>query len=189
MPEITADVPLLLRVAVGLMGGLLVVAGARWYYLGLYLAAFATGAALCASLLVALSPYVALLADPMVVGTGALLSGVVLAWAAKVAHRMAMLGAGAFTGFVVGVGGIEALAAPTWFPLLTLAVGALVFPWVYDKLLKVLTPAVGGACVAWAVGYPDQPALLGGLWVFGAVVQLVGDHAEAETDDDDEDEE
>ena len=191
MPEIsqlTADIPLLLRVAVGLIGGLLIVAGARWYHFGLYLAAFATGAGLFATVLAALSTQLPLVADPMVMGIGSVIAGLVLAWGARVAHRMAMLGAGAFTGFVAGVAAVDLLAVPMWVAAVTMLVGALVFPWVYEQLLKVLTPAVGAACVAWAVGMADQPALLGGLWAFGTVVQFVGERASPPPEPEDDEE-
>ena len=119
-----------------------------------------------------------------------MIAGLVLAWGARMAHRMAMLGAGAFTGLVAGAGAVQMFGAPIWVAAVSLLVGALVFPWVYEQLLKLLTPGVGAACVAWAVGMVDQPVLLGGLWVFGAVVQFVGESASppAEPDDDDEDE-
>ncbi len=52
MPDlavILSDVPMALRVVVGLIGGLLIVAGARWYDFGLGLGAFGAGSALVAS--------------------------------------------------------------------------------------------------------------------------------------------
>ena len=63
--------------------------------------------------------------------------------------------------------------------------GALVFPWVYDQLLKVLTPAVGAVLVAWAVGHPEHLALLGGLWFVGVVLQLRGPSSGRRDDDED----
>ena len=172
--ELIADVPVALRVVVGLIGGVLVLSGARFYYVGLYLAAFAAGAGLVASAVAYVAPMLPVLGEPMPAVVASVLGGAFLAGVTRMAHRLAMLGAGAFTGLVVGAGLVQALSLPVWVTGVGVLAGAVLFPWVYEQLLKVLTPAVGAAFVAWAVGMPDQPAVLGGLWVFGTVVQVVG---------------
>lgn len=187
LAELAANAPLLTRVLVGLIGGLLIVAGARWYKRGLALTAFGTGAALVATGMVYLSAWVPMAADPMIAGVAALVGGLGLVGAGSMAHRLAMVAAGALTGLVAGAAVVGLLGAPAWVGLVGLLLGALTFPWVYKQLLKLITPAVGAACLAWALGMPDRLEVLVGLWAFGAVVQFVGEKQRPPVDPEDED--
>lgn len=185
LAELATDAPLVVRVLVGLVSGMLVLAGARWYHAGLFLAAFAAGAALVASLLGFAAASIPALADPMVGLIGAVVGGLALGVGTRMAHKVAMVGAGALVGLVSGAVVVQLASAPVWVVPLGLLLGALTFPWIYKQLLKVLTPAVGAAGIAWAVGQPDNALVLVGIWVFGTVVQLVGPQAgHADVDDD-----
>lgn len=184
---LVVDVPMLVRVLVGLLGGLLLVAGARWVRVGLAAAAFGIGAAAAASLLVAVVPFAPAAASPVVALPVTLIGGVALLWIARTIERLAMLVAGGFTGLVVGLGLTAFLGVPPVFALGGALLGALLFPWVWERLLRVVTALVGAGLVAWAVAMPDQPALFLGLAVFGVVVQFASGGAPRD-DDDDEDE-
>lgn len=176
LTELTAQSPWLLRVVVGLVGFVLLVAGARVYRVALLGSAFALGAVATAVGLAWAGQQVVALARPEIIGVGALVAGLACAGGASLAHRVALLAIGAIAGLGVGagVGDLVGGAALLWAPLAGAVLGALMFPWVFPALLKVLTPAVGAVCLAWAAGKPDTLWLIGALWAFGAVVQLVG---------------
>lgn len=187
LAELVVDVPMLVRVLVGLLGGLLVVAGARWLRVGLGLAAFGVGAAGVGSALAALAPTLPAAAGPSVAIPAALLGGAALLMAARLVERVAMLVAGGFTGLVVGVALASWVGAPAWLALVGALAGALLFPWLWERLLRVVTAVAGAGMVAWAVGMPDHLGLIGGLAVFGVVVQFTAGRDADRDDDDDED--
>ncbi|NCG19700.1 MAG: hypothetical protein GWP91_11895 [Rhodobacterales bacterium] len=178
---------MILRVVVGLVGGLVLVAGARWYRRTLSLTAFAVGAigaGLAANKVVTLLH----LAEQqmMIVGLASAIGGATLAGMTKFAHKIALAGLGALLGLTVGGAVVAQLAAvPPVTIVLATVLGALVFPWIYDQLLKVLTPAVGAVLVAWAVGHPEHLGLLGGLWFVGVALQIRGPSSSRRDDDED----
>lgn len=174
LAALAAESPMGLRILVGAVGGLLLIAGARVYKAGLFGSCFAAGAVGAAAALAFGATWVAALGRPEVIGLGALVSGVAVAGVAALAHRVALLAVGGVAGIVVGAGigdlfgGAGLVAGPAVGALL----GALLFPWVFEWLLKLLTPAVGAVCVAWAAGRPDTLWLVVLLWAVGALVQV-----------------
>ena len=101
---------------------------------------------------------------------------IVAGFALHMAERLAIAAAGAF----VSVGLAEALAprflaGPTpWYVLLAAGIlGLLLFPRLYQRLLVVLTPAIGALCIGWALGRSQDLLLLAGLTLGGTVFQLV----------------
>lgn len=61
---------------------------------------------------------------------------------------------------------------PFWVPLIAAIVGALVFPKVYQVLLRPTTALLGAWSIAWAVQRPDALWLVGGLAVAGTALQF-----------------
>ena len=85
----------------------------------------------------------------------------------------------AATGSFLAVGLARAVApmlldqAAPWYLLLGAGLlGLLLFPRLYERLLLVITPAIGAVCLAWAVGRPQDLLLVAGLTLAGIVVQL-----------------
>jgi hypothetical protein len=178
--QIAAEVPVLTRFAVGLVGLLLLLAGARWYHRAVALAAFVAGTVLASAAMVIACDVLAVPIPPVVMVVVALVCGGSVAGVAKMAHRLVLLAVGAMAGgTAVAALSAHVAAVPMWGALLGMLVGALIVPWIWDQTLKILTPAVGAVAVAWAVGLPDNLLLVMGLWVFGAVAQLVGGGARA----------
>ena len=167
--------PMMVRVVTGIVGLILLVAGARLYKPALMLAAFTAGGLLVVATLSTAGALVPALATPAMLAAGGLFAGVATAWVAHVAHRVALVVIGGLTGLSLA-SGIQHLVAeaPGWIPVVGAIVGAIGLPWVYESLLKVVTPAVGAVCIAWALAVPDTAWILGGLWAFGAAVQLAG---------------
>lgn len=172
--QLANDAPIALRVGIGALGSVILVAGARLYKLALFGGAFAIGAVAAALGLVWGGAWVPALLRPEVVGLGALFAGALTAGTVRLAHRLGLLAIGGLTGLAAGaaVGGFLAGPAVLWGPLAGGVVGALVFPWLYEALLRFLTPFVGAVCIAYASGRPDQLWLLGVLWGFGVLVQV-----------------
>ena len=171
--DAAATSPMALRVLVGAMGALLLVAGARVYWWGLTLSAFALGAIGATTGLQAVADVAPQVWTTPAVLVVAAVGGLVLAGLARMAHRVALLGIGAVAGGV----GAAAVAPPLgliawWVPLVGAVIGALAFPFLFEWLLKLLTPAVGAVALVWAAGMPEQPWLLGLLWLVGAAIQL-----------------
>ena len=107
------------------------------------------------------------------------MGGAVTAWVAHVAHKTALVVIGVLTGLCMGAAVSSMLPeAPLWVSVVGGVVGAVFFPWLYEAFVKVVTAAVGAVCLAWAVGMPDTAWLLGALWVFGSVVQILGTGAD-----------
>ncbi len=61
---------------------------------------------------------------------------------------------------------------PFWVPLIAAIVGALIFPKVYQVLLRPTTALIGAWSIAWAVKRPDALWLVGGLAVAGTALQF-----------------
>lgn len=174
LAELTAASPMALRVLVGAVGAVLLLAGARVYKVALFGSCFALGALGAAVGLAWLGTQVAALARPEIIGLGALIGGVAVAGVASLAHRIALIAVGGIVGISLGAGIGDLLGGQALFvaPGAGALLGAVSFPWVFPWVLKLLTPAVGAVCVAWAVGRPDTLWLVAVLWLVGAVVQL-----------------
>lgn len=90
-------------------------------------------------------------------------------------ERMAVAAAGSFLAVGLARAGAPLVldqAAP-WYVLLGAGLlGLLLFPRLYERLLLVITPAIGAVCVAWAVDRPQDLLLIAGLTLGGTVIQL-----------------
>jgi hypothetical protein len=164
--------PLLVQGAVGFVGVLITLFGARWYKPTVVLSSAAAGAVggmlVCSALIdagIAIPPIAAV----VVAFVGAVATSIV----AALLHRLALVAVGSVTGALF-FASVAALINPAmwWLPLLGAALGALVFPFLFPLLLRLFTPAVGAACIAWAIGREDSLPIIGGIWLFGAVFQL-----------------
>lgn len=176
--------PHLLRGAVGLVGAILLLAGARVYKLALALAGFGVGAVLVAAGLVWGSGYVPALAEPTLVAVASVIGGLLLMAVISVVHRLGLVGVGALVGASAAGGVADAVsgAPPFWVPFVGALAGAIALPFLFPTLLKVATPAVGAVLIGWAVGMPTHPWLLLGLWIFGMLVQLRSPRREREAE-------
>ena len=173
--DVAQQMPILTRVAVGLVGALLWIAGARWYERAILMSAFAMGAVLTTSAVLYATEWLGVVAEPMVLAVSALVVGGMAAGLARLAHRWTLAAVGAIAGGTATASLATAVTViPLWATLIGVLVGALVFPRLWHQLLKVLTPAVGAVCLVWALGMPDHPALIGVLWVVGSAIQLFG---------------
>jgi len=186
LSDMASASPMIVRVFAGLIGGLILVAGARLYKPALLAAAFTAGGLLVVATLSTAGELVPSMATPGLLVAGALFGGISTAWTAHVAHRLALVLIGGLTGLTLTAALLALVSSgPWWLPLVGGCVGAVALPWVYTSLLKFLTPAVGAVCIAWAVGMPETPWVLGGLWAFGAAVQLAGPGPGGEADEED----
>jgi hypothetical protein len=174
LARLASELPLVVRVVIGLLGGVLLVAGARVYRFALFGSVFALAAIGAALGLAWGGAWVAALARPEVVALGALVAGVAAAGVANLAHRIGLLAVGGVAGLAVGagVGDLAGGAAATWGPLVGVLAGAAVFPFVFQTLLKVVTPIVGAVAIVFATGHPERLWLLVGLSVLGVLVQV-----------------
>lgn len=180
LTELVAQAPLGVRLLVGAAGAAVLFLGARLYRPGLLLAAFGVGAVGALGLLQVVSAWVPQALDPTTAIVGAVSAGLIGAVVAHLAHKLALVVIGALVGLTGGVVLAALILLPWWIVPLGAALGAIVLPWVYPHLLKVLTPAVGAVIVAWAVGKPDAIWLLVLLWAVGAVFQVRAAPARAE---------
>ena len=168
----TTEAPALVRVAVGVVGAIVLLWGARIYHPAVRLAAWGAGAVGAVTLLQALSPWAPELTRPMVLLVGAAVGGFAVLGVAVAAHKIALIGVGALSGAVAAASLVGPLALPMWAPVVGLVVGAVVLPLVFPLLLKVTTPLAGAALVAWAVARPTTLWVVAGLWLLGVVFQL-----------------
>ncbi|NOY25524.1 MAG: hypothetical protein GXP62_06585 [Oligoflexia bacterium] len=153
---------------VGTLGILLLLAGRRIYKLAIIAPGIAAGVMVGMNLSQGES-------DGMRVAIIAALA-IVAGFVLYSAERLAIAAVGAF----VAVGMVDAIAPqfssdPTPWPLELAAgvVGLLLFPSLYQRLLVVLTPAVGALCLAWALGRSQDLLLIVGLTLGGVILQLV----------------
>lgn len=166
------DATLAPRALVAASSLLLLFWGARLYDLALKLSAFVGGAVGAWAALDAVGRAFSLGFTPSVVAAVTVVSGLVALALTLAVHRAALIAAGGALGLVVGVA-LTALVSPLWWaPLAGAVVGAVAVPLLWKPLLKVLTPGVGAAGLAVAVGMPEAWWLVGVLWLLGAVVQL-----------------
>jgi hypothetical protein len=167
--------PVVVRGVVGVSGAIVALAGARIYRPSLFLGAFAVGVIGASMLLSSALPYLpAAMHQQEAAIAVALAGGVVAAGSAAYIHRIGLVLVGAVVGLAATLA-IASLAGLTpWIGLVGAAIGAVAFPFVYPKLLEVLTPAVGAAMIAWAAGLPHAVWILVPVFVIGCAVQLGG---------------
>lgn len=157
--------PLDPHLPVGVLGLMLAVAGARFYRLAIVAPGFALG--VMAGLEVPGSQEVKLVA--------ALALGVIGAAVLHLLEKLAVRIGGAFL-----TAGLAQVATPLvtgqpneWYvPVAGGVVGLFLFPSLYQKLLPVITAIIGGLCVAWSLGVPEDLRVVGGVAAIGVVIQL-----------------
>ncbi|TNE87388.1 MAG: hypothetical protein EP330_18135 [Deltaproteobacteria bacterium] len=181
MPDLSAldpllqsaqDAPVAMRALVGAASGLMLLAGARVYEWALFGSAVLLGTVGGASLVVLVDQAVPGAATPVALAIGGLVGGALLLGLAKATHKAALVGVGGLLG-AAGGSAVAALAGGVWWaPLAGALVGAIALPFLFQTVLKIVTPGVGAVGIAWAVGMPEKLWLLGLLWVFGTGVQL-----------------
>jgi hypothetical protein len=164
-----------LAILQGLLGGVLLLFGRRFYFLLLGVAGFALGWTLGSS---------PLLADlGLALGPGARLAvglvlGVLVAMLAVFVHNVALVLGGAALGAVAGIMLVDVLALPweVWTWLLVIAstlVGALLVRGVFAVALVVVSAFLGANLILGVLPLVGSPALLTGLglWILGILVQ------------------
>ncbi len=182
---LSLDTPTLLRVLLGLVGIFVMVRGAAVYEAALRATAFGMGAVGTLSLLYALHHWLGITVYPEVVLIAGLVGGAVMMIMAVFAHTVTLIGVGAVAGLLLGSGISEAVFGDLriWLLVVGPGIGSLLFPLLYQQLLKVFTPLGGGILVASAAGFPGNIYLICALWLIGATIQLFGGSSD---DDDDE---
>jgi hypothetical protein len=170
--RVAVESPEVIRVAVGLVGAVVLFAGARLYHKALFLACFGAGAVGALLLLDVLSRWSADLERPVVLIAGAVVGGVAVAGLVAVVERFALFAAGALAG-LAGMGALGSFVPlPGWALAIGVIGGAIALPLLFPLILKAATAVIGAVLVAWAVGYPAHAWVLVGLAVVGAAVQF-----------------
>jgi hypothetical protein len=156
------------RALAGLLGVLLLVAGSRFYRVAIIAPGFLAGVALADRFLSGLGGALPLVFAVLLGAGGAL--------ACHVAERVAVR----LVGAVIISGVVHAVAplvfqrdTPWWWAPVAGALGLLLFPRLYERLLPLIGAVLGAICVAWAAGKPQEVGLIGALAAGGLVVQLV----------------
>jgi len=191
LSRVAVESPEIVRLVVGLLGAIVLFAGARIYHQALFIACFGAGAVGGVMLLDALSGLSPELTRPVVLIAGAAVSGFAVAGLAAVVQRFALFAAGAIGG-LMGVAALGDVLPAGTLPPWTLAVGviggAVALPLLFPLILKAATAVVGAVLVAWAIGQPAHLWVLVGLSVVGAAVQfgLVGGKREEDDEADEE---
>lgn len=172
--RLAAEAPIPLRVLLGAIGFVLLVAGARVYRLALFGSVF-TLAAIGAGLALAWGgTQIAALNRPEILALGSILTGAAAAGVAKMAHRVGLLAVGGVAGLALGagIGDLVGGGATLWAPVVGVLAGAAIFPFVFQSLLKFITPLVGAVAIVFASGHPERLWVLGLLTGIGIVVQV-----------------
>ena len=153
------------HVPVGVLGVMLALAGARFYRLAIVAPGFALG--VLAGLQVPGSDEVRFVS--------AIALGVICGAVLHLLERVAIAVGGAFL-----TAGIATVATPLvthapnpWYvPLAGGLIGLFFFPTLYKKLLPIITAVMGGLCVAWSLGVPEDLRVVVGVAAVGVLVQL-----------------
>jgi hypothetical protein len=90
-------------------------------------------------------------------------------------HRMALMTIGVTVGAVFGNALFSVIyaAPPFWAPMAGGMIGFIGFPIFFQFFLKVFTSSAGAVVVAWAMGYPTNILVVGGLWGLGLTAQFL----------------
>lgn len=170
-----ADLPMLLRLVVGLIGLVLLFRGAKTYKPALMLTSFAVGSMTSVTTIWMGMSLFGLPMTSMLVLVGGLIGGLGTMWIAFMMHKMALMTIGATVGAVVGTAFFAIVYAtpPFWAPLLGGLLGLITFPVFFPMFLKFFTSAAGAVVVAWALGFPSNILVVGGLWGAGLAAQVM----------------
>jgi len=170
-----ADLPMLLRIVVGLIGLVLLFRGAKTYKPALMLTSFSVGSMTSVTTIWMGVSLMGVPLTPMLVLVGGLIGGLGTMWIAFMMHKMALMTIGATVGAVVGTAlfAIIYAAPPFWAPLVGGLAGVISFPILFPIFLKFFTSAAGSVVVAWALGYPSNILVVGGLWGAGLAAQVM----------------
>lgn len=168
--ELMAQTPFAGRAPGLFLGVLLLGWGERLYRLFVLLPGMGLGAWLAASLRPALGLdlQATLVLGAVLAAVGALACHFLERWAVRLTG--AMVGAGAT---VWAWPLISAERLPWWGPVAAGLVAALVFPRLWQWLLRPVTALFGAQLVAWAVGAPQDALLVLGLAFAGTVAQAL----------------
>jgi hypothetical protein len=170
-----ADLPMLLRIVMGFLGLVLLFRGAKTYKPALMLTSFSVG---CMTSVTTIWMAVSLMGVPltnMLILLGGLVGGLGTMWIAFMMHRMALMTIGVTVGAVVGTAFFAVIYAtpPFWAPMVGGLAGVITFPILFPLFLKFFTSAAGAVVVAWALGYPSNILVVGGLWGAGLAAQVM----------------
>lgn len=182
------DPALVLRLAIGAVGAVVLVRGARIYRPALAMSAFGACALGTAAALVRIAAWVPAAADPTTLLVAALIGGVVGVVVVRLAHGAGLAAIGAMIGAVAGTSLAVAFAAGAWWAgPVGAVIGAAAMPFLFDRLLPVTTPAAGAALITAAVGWTSPLVPFAVLYGLGVAAQIA-DRRPAKADDgDDED--
>ena len=161
------------RLVAGVIGVVLVLAGARLYRLAIIAPGFLLGLFLASWGFENLSEYLPRV-DKLVrlgamVGAGAI--GALLSW--RIEQLAVRLG-----GSLLVAATTHALLPMIWHHPPKYAapaagfIGLLLFPALYRRMLPLLTSAIGAIAVAWAADEPTNVLMIAGLTILGSAVQL-----------------
>lgn len=172
--RLASEAPLPLRVLVGGIGTVLLLFGARVYRLALFGSVFVLAAVGAGLALAWGGTHVAALGRPEILALGSIVAGAAAAGVAKMAHRVGLLAVGGVAGLALGagIGDLVGGGAALWAPVAGVVLGAAIFPFVFQSLLKFITPLVGAVAIVFASGRPERLWLLGLLTGVGIVVQV-----------------
>ena len=164
--SIMADPSALARLVVGLLGVLLLVAGARLYRLAIVAPGFAAGVLAGLELMASTDPTTRLVS--------ALALGIIGAVLLHMVERLAVAAAGALllAGLAHALSPLVLAGPEPWYvPVAAALVGLLLFPRLYKAMLPAITAVLGSLAVAWAVERPEDLVLIGVLSVIGFALQ------------------
>ena len=100
-------------------------------------------------------------------------AGVVGALLVLMVEKVALSAAGAalLAGLSIAIGPQFVSDVPWYIPTIAGLVGAMFFPIIYRRSLRIVTPVMGALAVVLALGRPEDLWLLGGLTLVGIVLQ------------------
>jgi len=84
---------------------------------------------------------------------------------------LSSVGAAVTGGLALGVAPLLMTKVEWYVPTIAALVGAIIFPMVYRRSLRLITPAVGSLAVAFALQRPWDLWLVGGLFGIGVLLQ------------------
>jgi hypothetical protein len=162
--------PVAVRVAVGMMGIVVLLAGARLYKPTMFTVAFAFGSLLTLFLMSggAIEKITAVHLSAGLVG------GLVGLGLCALVHALGLALLGGWGGATLAVAVIDVFPeiGVWWAPIVGAVLGAVFTSLLFKTMLKVVTPAIGAGLITWAIGFAANPWLLIGLWVFGTWCQF-----------------
>lgn len=161
-------IPLGLRGLSGILGGLLMIAGARLYPLAIMAPGLLLGLGLGLALPETIDPSIRAIAAVAVAGFGALVC--------RFVERAAVAAFGAVvTGGLVHAAWplVMGDATPWWGAAAGAVVGLLLFPRAFKALLIPLTALLGAIALGFALGVQDNLLAIGGMAAAGTIGQLL----------------